>query len=322
MEFSTKVPIAKAENPISYDSEVVLLGSCFATNIADKLAYFQFKKTVNPFGILFSPCAVEKAISFAVNQKKFGEDDVFFHRERWHSFDAHSEMSGSQTELLANLNEAATHLRDSLSAATHIIITLGTAWVYRHKATGELVANCHKVAQKEFAKELLSVTEVETALRNMVSHLHSCNAKAQVIFTVSPVRHIKDGFIENQRSKAHLFSGLHQVLQIPVISHPPPVIYFPAYEILMDELRDYRFYAADMLHPSPIALSYIWERFVESCVDPAAVPVMKSVASIRQGLQHRPFDPEGEAYRNHRAKLEANREALEKIYPHFEFDGP
>lgn len=318
MNFTTQIPISKSNHAIDYNSRVVSLGSCFAVNIGQKLDYFKFRNTTNPFGILFSPTALEKFIGFAVNNKTFTEADIFFHNERWHCFDVHSDMSHPDKGiLLQNLNKTVTSILEELKAASHIIITLGTAWVYRNNADNRIVANCHKVPQKEFTKELLSADAVKQSLQNILQNISSVNPNAAVVFTVSPVRHIKDGFTENQHSKANLISALQDVL---ATRNPQPATeYFPSYEIMMDELRDYRYYAPDMIHPSQTAIDYIWERFTQAFVTEEAQQTMLQVDAIQKGLQHRPFNADSASHAAFTAKLQQKTKALQQLHPHIVF---
>lgn len=318
MQFTTQIPISKSNHQIDYNSRVVSLGSCFAVNIGHKFDYFKFNNIINPFGILFSPKAIEKFIGFAVNKKEFTEADIFFHNERWHCFDAHSDLSHQDKDiLLSNLNNAVISTYNELKEASHIIITLGTAWVYRHNRNGDIVANCHKVSQKDFIKELLSAETIKLSLENIVQMIASLNQDAAVIFTVSPVRHIKDGFAENQRSKANLISALHDVLETRTTQ--PPTEYFPSYEIIMDELRDYRFYAADMIHPSETAINYIWERFTHAYISEEAQKTMIQVDAVQKGLQHRPFNPNSAAHAAFTASISQKIKHLQKLHPHIAF---
>lgn len=318
MQFTTQIPIPHSDHPIDYNSRIVSLGSCFAVNIGQKLDYFKFRNTTNPFGILFHPLALEKFIGFAVNGKPFTEADIFFHNDRWHCFDAHSDLSHpDKNRLLGNLTATASQAQAELQQATHVIITLGTAWAYRNTDSGELVANCHKVPQKQFTKELLSIEAIKQSLSNIIAMVQQVNPAAQIVFTVSPVRHIKDGFTENQWSKANLISALQEVLTTG--NHQPTTIYFPSYEIMMDELRDYRFYAQDMIHPNQIAIDYIWERFTEAFITPAAQETMKQVDTIQKGLSHRPFNPEAPQHKEFLSKLSDKITRLQKQYPHITF---
>jgi len=318
MQFTTQIPIPKSDNPLDYNSRIVSLGSCFAVNIGQKLDYFKFTNTTNPFGILFHPPALEKCIGFAVNGKTFTGADIFFHNERWHCFEVHSDLSHPDKEMVLNhLNEAVSLANAEIKSATHLIITLGTAWVYRGIGTSELVANCHKVSQKEFTKELLSVVAIRQSLENIISLIQKANPNAQIIFTVSPVRHIKDGFVQNQHSKANLISALHEILATG--NQQPATTYFPSYEIMMDELRDYRFYAEDMIHPNQTAIDYIWQRFTDAAIAPQAQETMKTVDSIQKGLQHRSFNPGSQQHREFLASIDKKIRALQQQYPHIIF---
>lgn len=316
MNFSTRIPISKNDNPIDYNSKIISLGSCFAVNIAEKLNYYKFQNTCNPFGILFHPLAIEKLTAFAVSRKQFADKDVFFHDERWHSFDAHSDLSHSNKEvLLADLNAVVLLVYQQIKEASHIIVTYGTSWVYRNVSNNTVVANCHKVSQKQFSKEILSVDIIENSIKNTIELIQKVNPNVNFIFTVSPVRHIKDGFVENQRSKAHLITAIHKVLD----AESQFLNYFPSYEIMMDELRDYRFYGEDMLHPSQVAIDYIWERFFQTQLSDEIYPVMEAVNTIQKGLQHRPFNPISESHIKFEEKLAEKITKLVSQYPFMKF---
>ena len=316
MQFRTKIPIPQSDFKINYNSKIVLLGSCFAENMADKLDFFKFENSCNPFGILFHPLAIEKLIDFAISEKHFNEEDVFFHNERWHCFDAHSDLSNSsQFAVIANLNSIVKSLKLELQEASHIIITYGTSWVYRNIATNKIVANCHKVPQGAFRKEILSIGNIEKSIQNTINLIQKINPNCNFIFTVSPVRHLKDGFIENQQSKAHLFSAIHQTIN----NKPQTINYFPSYEIMMDELRDYRFYAEDMIHPNQVAVDYIWQQFAETSISQDGLTIMKEVEIIQKGLAHRPFNPNSESHQQFLSKLQGKRTKLVSKYPFIKF---
>ena len=301
MQFTTKIPIQKSSFPIDYDSKILLLGSCFAENMGEKFEYFKFQTIVNPFGIIFNPVSLEKLIRRSVEKRKFTENDIFFHNELWHCYDVHSELSNSDKDaFLESLNDLISSTNKQLNDSTHIIITLGTSWVYQNIASNEIVANCHKVLQKQFTKELLSILQIEESLESIISLVHSVNPNCKFIFTVSPVRHIKDGFVENTLSKAHLIAAIHSVLNRKFSTSLELTtennIYFPSYEIMMDELRDYRFYAEDMLHPSQTAIDYIWIQFFENYISESQFGLMNDICSIQKGLKHRPFNPNTESH--------------------------
>lgn len=316
MQFRTQIPISKSNFPIDYNSEIVSLGSCFAENIGDKIDYFKFPNSVNPFGIIFNPASLEKLIRRSLQKHYFTEKDIFFHNDLWHCFDVHSEVSfPDKIKFLERLNALIDKKHNVLTQSTHVIITLGTAWIYRNIENGQIVANCHKVPQKQFAKELLSVSQINECLQNIISLVASVNPNCHFIFTVSPVRHIKDGFVENQLSKAHLIAALHETLDLQL----SPCDYFPSYEIIMDELRDYRFYANDMLHPSQVAIDYIWERFFQTMISEDCYSVMQEIDSIQKALQHRPFNPDSESHQKFLYNLQKKIYELQTKMPHILF---
>ena len=284
--------------------------------MAEKLEYFKFENSVNPFGILFHPVAINESIKRAVFNRTFIEADLVFHNEQWHCLEVHSNLSNaSKEELLVNLNALLKFTNDQIRSATHIIITYGTAWVYRHKISDSIVANCHKIPQSQFDKEILSIDAIEKAINETIRGIHAVNPLAEIIFTVSPVRHIKDGFVENQRSKSHIIVGLHKVFT-DLSEH---VNYFPSYEIMMDELRDYRFYGGDMLHPSQIAIDYIWEQFSANWIASTAFALMKEIDTIQKSLLHRPFNQESASHRQFELKLQNKIAAVQKQLPKVQF---
>ncbi|AMA49678.1 MULTISPECIES: GSCFA domain-containing protein [Flavobacterium] len=316
MIFSLKIPIDKTKNTINYQSDLLLLGSCFSENIGNKFSYFKFKTTVNPFGIIFNPISIEKLIKRIVEKKHFTEEDIFFHNDLWHCFEIHSELSNPDKEnFLKTLNDLIEFANKQIKEITHCILTLGTSWVYRINKTGETVANCHKVPQKEFTKELLSVEVIQQSLINIVLLVRKINPDVKFIFTISPVRHIKDGFFENNVSKGNLFLALHKTFSISKIEEA----YFPSYEIVMDELRDYRFYEKDLLHPNELAIDYIWERFSEIYFETETQSLMLEVKNIQKDLAHRPFNPNTEKHQKFLEKIEFKKALLFKKIPHLSF---
>jgi len=313
MQFTTKIPISKSNFPIDYSSKIVSLGSCFAENMADKLDYYKFQNTTNPFGIIFNPVSIERIVQRSIDREFFTENDIFFHNERWYCFEVHSELSHEDKAIfLSNLNDILEFTYQQISQASHIIITYGTSWVYRLQASHKIVANCHKVPQNQFYKEILSAEAVKIAIKNTIDLIQKVNPNSHFIFTISPVRHIKDGFVENQQSKAHLISAIHKI-------NRNNTSYFPSYEIVMDELRDYRFYEKDMLHPNTIAVDYIWERFCESTISEESYPIMNEVATIQKGLSHRPFNPNSESHQQFLANLHLKIQQLQLKLPFINF---
>ncbi|MCL5246870.1 GSCFA domain-containing protein [Cellulophaga sp. 20_2_10] len=318
MELQTKVPLKPSTFQIDYSSKLLLLGSCFAEHIGNKFTYYKLQAVTNPFGILFHPKAITQLVQNAVLEEKYTKKDIFNQNERWHSFNAHSVLSTtSQQELLQNLNSAVTETKSTLDTATHLVITLGTAWVYKHLELNKVVANCHKVPQKAFKKQLLTVTEIEASLQELIALVKSVNANAKFIFTVSPVRHIKDGFVENQRSKSHLLTAIHNVIESK--ENEADAFYFPSYEIMMDELRDYRFYKNDMVHPSGLAVDYIWEKFRNVWLTKKALETTEKVGAVQRGLEHRPFNSESDEHQKFLKSIQEKIAYLQKEHPFISF---
>jgi len=316
MKLQTQIPLIKeSRNLINYNSKIVLLGSCFSENIGNQLDYYKFQTTQNPFGILFHPIAIENLITNAINEKKYTENDVFFNNEQYHSFDTHSSLSANnERDFLDNLNSSIKSTRKTLEEASHIIITLGTSWVYRYIESDQIVANCHKVPQKKFLKEILSVDTISESLENIILLIKSINKNASILFTVSPVRHIKDGFIENSQSKSHLITAIHQVIDKRKYNY-----YFPSYEIMMDELRDYRFYAEDMIHPNKTTINYIWEKFMSTWFDVSTNSTMKEIDIIQKGMLHKPFNPNSEKHLQFLENLEQKKLKIMREYSFMSF---
>ena len=311
MKLTTPIKLSRQNPPINYSSKVLLLGSCFAQNMGAKLEYYKFQQCTNPFGILFHPVAIEKLITRAVNQTWFTSKDVFLQNEQWHCFLAHSKLSNtSEEDLISALNSALEKLRFSLLEASHVVFTFGTAWVYRHLKKDAIVANCHKVPQKEFVKQLLSPDDVSDVLLGIETKLRTINPTCSIINTVSPVRHIKDGLIANSRSKAHLIAGVQEIVSPEKLNY-----YFPSYEIMMDELRDYRYYKEDLIHPNQTAIAIIWEKFLSSWVASETFEIQKKIAVIQNGLLHIPFNENSKAHIHFKKDLEVQISQVQKALP-------
>lgn len=318
MKLQTSIPLKKHNgNLVDYQSKVLLLGSCFVENISRKLAYFKFQSHQNPVGILFHPKAIETLIVRAVQGKAYNEEDVFFNNGQWHCFEVHSQMSKLDKQvLIAYLNEQLQATRQHIIEASHIVITLGTAWVYTHGQSNLPVANCHKMPQSNFKKVLLSINDITQTLQNIQDQIKVLNASVDIVFTVSPVRHIKDGFVENTRSKAHLIAAIHEFISQP---NAEGCLYFPSYDIMMDELRDYRFYAEDMLHPNMTAINYIWEKFQQVWLADHTLVTMAEVDAIQKGLLHKPFNSQSDAHIAFLEQLEQRKNTLQAMFNHIIF---
>ena len=311
MKLTTPIKLSRQNPPINYSSKALLLGSCFAQNMGAKLEYYKFQQCTNPFGILFHPVAIEKLITRAIDQTWFTSKDVFLQNEQWHCFLAHSKLSNtSEEDLISALNSALEKLRFSLLEASHVVFTFGTAWVYRHLEKDTIVANCHKVPQKEFVKQLLSPDDVSDVLLGIETKLRTINPTCSIINTVSPVRHIKDGLIANSRSKAHLIAGVQEIVSPEKLNY-----YFPSYEIMMDELRDYRYYKEDLIHPNETAIYLIWEKFLSSWVASETFEIQKKIAVIQNGLLHIPFNENSKAHIHFKKDLETKISEIKEQLP-------
>ncbi|WP_347374134.1 GSCFA domain-containing protein [Aequorivita sp. Q41] len=319
MKLQTEIPLKPEENQIDYSSKILLLGSCFSENIGAKLDYYKFQNLQNPFGVIFNPVSIENLIRRAIGGRLFTEESIFEHNGIWKCFEVHSELSTlAKNQLLVNLNSALQNLRESLFSATHIIFTYGTSWVYRHLENDKIVANCHKLPQHYFKKELLSIEENSRSIQNIFNQISQVNPKATVINTVSPVRHIKDGFAENSLSKAHLLSAIHKTIpQQSTVNQQRN--YFPSFEMMMDELRDYRFYAEDMLHPNNTAIELIWQKFSGVWISSETRSLQKEIAIIQKGLAHRPFNTKSDEHLQFCAKLQQKIALLQQRLPHLQF---
>ena len=311
MKLTTPIKLSRQNPTINYSSKVLLLGSCFAQNMGAKLEYYKFQQCTNPFGILFHPVAIEKLITRAVNQNWFTSKDVFLQNEQWHCFLAHSKLSNtSEEDLISALNSALEKLRFSLLEASHVVFTFGTAWVYKHLEKDTIVANCHKVPQKEFVKQLLSPDDVSDVLLGIETKLRTINPTCSIINTVSPVRHIKDGLLANSRSKAHLIAGVQEIVSPEKLNY-----YFPSYEIMMDELRDYRYYKEDLIHPNQTAIAIIWNAFTGSWICPETAALQKKIATIQSGMLHTPFNENSKAHIHFKKDLETKISEIKEQLP-------
>ena len=289
MKFRTEITIAPWSEQIGYNDKIVCLGSCFASNIAGKLRESKFNVTDNPTGILFNPKSIARSVAMMRNGARVTEEDIFERNGRYVSYLFHSSISGATPEeALDAMNNALNNGRRSLEEATLIIITLGSAYVWRD-SSGEVVANCHKMSAKNFSNELLTTEQVTDSLREIID-----STKAKILFTISPVRHLNDGLEGNSLSKAILRVATNNIIS----QYPNRASYFPAYELVIDDLRDYRFYAEDMLHPSAQAVEYVTCKFFEAALSDDAKKRQNKVFDIVQARAHRPLNPHSEAYRN------------------------
>ena len=290
MKFKLTLPAKRSAHTISYTDSLFLIGSCFSENIGAKLSSHLFKVVENPHGILFNPVSVARSLADCIENKKYTAADLFLFNEVWNSWQHHTRYSGiTQQEALDKINNSIYNAHSFLKNADVVIITLGSAWVYQLNSqstftAGQVVANNHKAPAGWFDKKLMPTQEVTTLLKKIVQDLLAFNANLQIIFTISPVRHLREGLVENNRSKAVLIQAVHDT--IDTTSHSS---YFPSYEYLIDDLRDYRFYAEDLVHPNFAASQYVWEKFIETYCNEQTQEIMKQVAELQLAMQHKPF---------------------------------
>lgn len=290
--FRTTFQVEPPKFKISYADKIMLVGSCFSENIGKKLLDYKFQTLINPFGILFNPISVADSLLRILNQEKFKEEELHFHNDLWYSFSHHGKFSNaSKSQTLTTINDSLLRAHIFLFESKFLIITLGTAWVYEHIASEKIVANCHKIPQKAFKKLLLTPEKIIEQFEKLQAAFTGNDLNINVIFTVSPVRHSKDGFIENQLSKSILHLAIHQYIKKNVSAY-----YFPAYELMMDDLRDYRFYAEDMIHPNAQAIDYIWDIFKDAVISTEDVKIMMQIQEILKAIQHKPHHPHSEKY--------------------------
>jgi len=314
MKFRTELNIEKYPNQIDFNSQIFGLGSCFVDNIKEKLGYYQFQNRLNPFGTIFNPVSIKNILDRIVNNRFFNKNDLFFHQNLWKSFELHSNFNRTDAQdFIDAVNAEIKTSFDYLKKSQWLFLTFGTAWVYRHRASGQIVSNCHKVSQQEFKKELLTVNDIFQNLKESIELVNNINPHTNILLSISPVRHLRDGFAENQLSKSHLTAAVHQIVD------NQHVYYFPSYEIMMDDLRDYRFYKDDFIHPNDLAVNYIWEKFQSSLITESAQKTMLKVDKIRKGLQHRSFQPESEAESERLQKLQNDISQIQIEYPWMTF---
>jgi GSCFA family protein len=315
MDFHLEFFPKSFDKTISHKDHLFLAGSCFTDNIGTKLKQHKFSVLENPNGILFNPVSIARSITSYIEHKQYNEHDLFYQNESWNSWEHHSRFSHpDKNSCLQLINQSQTTAHDFLKTADWVMITLGSAFVYE-KEDKQVVANCHKVPTDKFHKKLLSVEEVLSVLDNVMHRLFIFNNKIKIIFTISPVRHLREGFIENNRSKAVLIQAVHHL-----VNKFDKLFYFPAYELVIDDLRDYRFYAEDMVHPNYAATNYVWDKFVVSCIDEPSRKLMKEINEINASKNHKAFNPSSE---QHKKFLHTNLEKVRKLqatHPYINFN--
>ncbi len=297
--------IAKPPISLSIRDQVVLLGSCFSENIGQKLADYKFNVLVNPLGVIYNPLSIFNTLKQSIS-KQLHEDRAIEIDQIFYHWDAHSALFGSSKEILLDKLAKQFHQTHSfLSKASTLVLSPGTSWVYRHHSNDAIVANCHKVPQKEFTRSLLNVDEIINGYFDMIKMLRAVNPNLNVILTVSPVRHVRDGLIENNHSKSILIQAVQEI-----VKKDTKASYFPSYEIMIDVLRDYRFYKEDMIHPNDQAIDYLWKKFMSGYFDQKTQDFAEEWEKLTKALKHRPFHAESSS---HQSFLKATAKKLQAL---------
>ncbi len=314
MKWKLNIPFSSSLK-IGYEENILMMGSCFTENIGRFLTEYKFNPTINPFGILYNPASISEGLDRLISNKYFQEEDLFFHNELYHSWLHHGRFSStSKEEALSKINTEFQAAKEKIKHLDVLILTLGSAFVYEKNDTNQIVANCHKVSNSAFQKRMLSVNEVVESLKNTLQKLLEKRPRLKIILTVSPVRHVRDGIIENNRSKAVLLLAVEQLEQ-----YLENISYFPSYEIQIDELRDYRFYASDLVHPSDDATKYIWEKFSTAFFDNQTLEILEDIKPIVTGLKHRPIHEGTLSHQKFKKNLSQKIKHIEQKYPFLRF---
>lgn len=283
MELRTEVPLPESYEKITFGTPVLFIGSCFANEIGYRLASGKIPVMTNPHGTLFNPFSVAVALERFAGSYIYAEKDIYLHQDRYISLDHHTAFSSYERDvLIERLNDVSRAASDFIKRASFLFVTFGTSYVYTLKESGSIVANCHKLPSSLFTRRQAHYSEITARWKATLDCLNELNPSLRIWFTVSPVRHLADGTHANQLSKAHLLLAVEEML-----SHPSVAGYFPAYEIFMDDLRDYRYYGSDMVHPSETAIDYIWEKFASVFIESPVLRLWNEAARITRAMAHR-----------------------------------
>lgn len=321
MKFHYEFDIKKLPEPIVHQHKLLLIGSCFTENMGEKLKKYKFPVLENPNGILFNPVSVAGSITDYIENTRFTEEDFFFLNEGWHSWKHHSRFSAIYLEdAISWVNNSTHEAHEFLEQSDYILITLGSAWVYtltgKAAKAGKILvaANNHKAPADWFHRRLLQPEEVLQVLDNMIHRLFLFNSRLKIIFTISPVRHLREGVVENNRSKAVLIQAVHHL-----VDKFDKLYYFPAYELVIDDLRDYRFYAEDLVHPNYFATEYVWEKFIGACMNQDTRKLMEEISLVNRAFGHRAFNPSSGQHKDFMRTFYEKTKLLQEIHPHLDF---
>lgn len=308
MIFRTEITPLKSTQNICHKDKIMLIGSCFTQNIGERLINSGFQTSINPFGIIYNSFTISQCLDYVLENKPFTIDDLI-ENNGWYSYSHHGSFKGhTPEELLDKINSEIAQSHKFIKETKYLILTLGTSWIYTHNETNKIMGNCHKIPSSQFTKSLLSIEKtIEVLSESLDEFLKTTNQdNPKIIFTISPIRHIKDGYRENQLSKSMLHVAVEELLK-----QNSKIDYFPSYELMMDDLRDYRFYESDMLHPTPQAVDYIWQKFTQTYFSHDTILLSKEFEKLHKLKQHRPFDTTTKDYQLHLQRIKDLEEELE-----------
>ena len=314
-KFRTEVNVAPSACKISHKSGILFIGSCFTENIGTRMTEYKFDADINPFGIVYNPMSVQQNLETILSGKKYTISDLFNYQDSWISFDHHSRFSYPEPEIcLKEINQRIEYSHSRIRKIQYLIITFGTAWIYKIAESGRLVSNCHKLPAAFFNRELLKPENILSDYSKLITDLREVNPTLRIILTVSPIRHWKDGPVQNTISKSILILTIHELLKIFDFTE-----YFPAYEIAIDDLRDYRYYEEDMMHPNNQMINYIWNKFCQVYFEDKTLQIMKDVGKLNTALKHKPFHPGTLKHREFLRKQLDHLNILKEKYPSLNF---
>jgi GSCFA family len=311
IKFRSELDVKPQAQTIAYPDPILLVGSCFTEHMGERLSTYRLPVLQNPHGIVFNPVSISETIVSCLEGKRYTREDLFYLHERWNSWAHHSRFSHPDPDTcLQAINQSQQEAQAFLRKTKWIVLTLGSAWVYELKETGKVVANCHKAPADWFNHRLLTVEDLLSVLDNLLHRLFYTSKDLRIIFTISPVRHLREGMVENNRSKAALIQAVHHL-----VNKFDRIDYFPAYELVIDDLRDYRFYAEDLVHPNYQATQYVWEKFTGGFMSEQARDIMGALDPLLSARKHRPFNHQSEEHRKFLGKNLQAAKALMTKYP-------
>ncbi|MDR0755007.1 MAG: GSCFA domain-containing protein [Prevotellaceae bacterium] len=311
MQLQTEIEIKPFAKKLSHTGKILMLGSCFANSIGNRLRDAKFDVCINPFGVIYNPLSIANCIELLIANKEITENNLLQHNGLYYNFCYHTSFSATEKQsALAKMNLANRQGSEFLNNAENIIITFGSANAYKYKKTGKIVANCHKIPACEFEKTVLDIDIIVNIINEAIQNVRTINNEVNFIFTVSPVRYLSDGAHENQLSKSRLLIAVDEICK-----NSRRCEYFPAYEIMMDELRDYRFYTDDMLHPSNLAVDYIWQKFSNAAISNESLKIIEEIKKIYAAKSHKAFNPDSDEHIKFLKTYFEKTEQIQAKYP-------